>query len=138
MKQQLPKPPRYYLGFLQLKSGQEVRFPDAIMYPLSEQAMRVVIRDPLTPLDGEILIKGKILEQPITHIQYAISMLDKGEEYRIELFNHPFESDTTFFRYNKSAGGHIIECEDGDLLKTYDCEEVMKCKSPYPVIQFIS
>jgi len=138
MKSQLPKPPRYYLGFLMVQSGQEIRFPDAIMYPMSEKLMRVVVRDPQEPLDGEIAIRGKILDQPLTHIQYAIALLDKDEEYRIELFNHPFERETTRFRYDKSVKGHVLECEDGDLLKTYPCEEVMKCRSPYPVIQFIS
>jgi len=137
MKKQLPKPPRYYLGFLRFEDGHEMRFPDAIMYPLSEYQMRVVIRDPAYPLDGELRISGKTMNQPLSHIQYAIAMLDKGEDYRIELFNHPFETPT-YFMWDKSIKGHIIEPEHGDLLKLYDCKDIMKCESPYQVIQFVS
>ena len=137
MKNELPKPPRYYLGFLRFKSGEEMRFPDAFMYPLSDYQMRVVIRDPKSPLDGEIHVKGKITQQPLAEIQYSIAMLDKNEKYRIELFNHPFETDT-LFEYDRSIKGNIITSVDGQLLKEYPCEEIMKSPSPYPCIQFIS
>jgi hypothetical protein len=137
MKTQLPKPPRYYLGFLRFENGQEMRFPDAIMYPMSEYQMRVIIRDPVEPLEGELIVKNKVMSYPLSHIQYAIAMLDKGEEYRIEIFNHPFETPT-YFKYDKSIKGHVIEPEDGDLLKLYDSKDVMKTDSPYQVIQFIS
>ena len=114
-----------------------MRFPDAIMYPLSEYQMRVVIRDPVFPLDGELRIKSKIMDMPLTHIQYSIAILDKGEEYRIEIFNHPFESPT-YFKYDTSLKGHIIEVHDGDLLKLYESKDVMKVDSPFQVIQFVS
>lgn len=137
MKKQLPKPPRYYLGFLRFENGQELHFPDAMMYPMSEYQMRVIARDPYRPFDGELLIKGALTKQPLSHIQYAIAMLDKGEEYRIELFNHPFETPT-YFKYDQSLKGNIIEPDEGDLLKLYDCKDIMKCDSPYQVTQFIS
>ena len=99
--------------------------------------MRVIIRDPMEPLEGELIVKNKVMMHPLSHIQYAIAILDKGEDYRIEIFNHPFETPT-YFRYDKSIKGHVIEPEDGDLLKLYDCKDIMKCESAYQVIQFIS
>jgi hypothetical protein len=92
---EMPKPPRYFLGFLRDMRGKKLNvFHDAIMYPLSQYEMRIVNRDPHDPFAGEISPRLQGMRYggvEISEIQYAIACLDRNEKYRIEIFKHPFK-----------------------------------------------
>ena len=131
---QMPKPPRYFLGFLRDGSGKKLNvFDDAIMYPMSEYEMRIVNRDPYDPFAGEVNPRVRF-PVAITEIQYAIACLDRGEKYRIEIFKHPFKSPALLV----DAPLRLVSPKRKPLMKLYAAKHIFQAiQSGQKVIQFV-
>lgn len=137
--QKFPKPPRYYMGVLFTDEGR-ILFNDALFYPLDDENIRIVNRDPKNPFDGECnelegvnypaMEDGEEIE--ITMIQYAIGIVTDDDKYVYRLFNH--ECDDPAILYVDDNGSLCLEAK----MELDDSKEVMGVESPYKVTQFIN
>jgi hypothetical protein len=132
----MPKPPRYFLGFLRDSRGKKLNvFKDTIMYPISQYEMRIVNRDPYDPFAGEVLPRLDFRHPiPISEIQYAIACLDRNEKYRIEIFKHPFKTPA----YLIDQPLRLVSLNRKPLMKLYPANWIFTgIKSTQRPIQFV-